>query len=282
VPVLSEATTVALPKRLDGRQAPDDCAATGHPLHADGERDRHHGREGLGHGRHREADPGQSGVGEREAADDGHDAERHGRHADGNGDRATHTVELARQRGGEDIGLMQQRGDAAELGMGAGRDADPAARARSDDRPRVQHAVALGKRRGRRSGRDPLVHRRRLAGERRLSSAQGLRLQQPQVGENPLSLSDGDDVPGNDLLGFDLDPLAVAAHASGLLHQRGEGRDSAPGTVLLAEADERVEHHDRQHDQTVLEVAQRDGDRGGQQQWVYQRIAQLPEQKLES
>ena len=144
---------------------------------------------------------------------------------------------------------VQQRRDPAELGLGAGRDRHAAPAARGDDRAGVQQAAALGQRRVGRDGRDVLVDRLGLAGQRRLLRAQRGGVEQPDVGGHAVALRHLEQVAGHDVLGRDLDPGAVAAHARGLGDQLGQRGDRAPGAVLLGEPDQRVEDHDGEHDQ---------------------------------
>ena len=85
--------------------------------------------------------------------------------------------------------------------------------------------------------------------------------------------------PGTTCSAWSLDPLAIPAHACRLLHELGQRGDRAAGAKLLGEADQRVEHHDGQDHQPVLQLAEGDGHRGGDQQRAHQRAAQLAEQE---
>ena len=129
------------------------------------------------------------------------------------------------------------------------------------------------------TGRDVLVDRLGLAGERGLLRAQRRGVEQPQVGRDAVALRDLDQVAGHDLLGRDLDPRAVAAHARGLGDELGQRGDRAPGAVLLREPDQRVEDHDREHDEPVLDLAERERQAAGGEQRPHQRRAHLIEQE---
>ena len=62
-------------ERLDGGEPADDRAALGHLAHAQGERDRHDGRQALRQRRHRQRHPDQHAVGERVALEVGEQGE---------------------------------------------------------------------------------------------------------------------------------------------------------------------------------------------------------------
>ena len=147
------------PERLHRREVPDDRLPTSHPLNADGERDRDDRRQPLGHGGDGQADAGEGSVREGEASHRGRQAEQDGGDPDRERDRASDAIELAGQRRLQHVDLLEQRGDAPELGRGARGDGDSLPRAGRDQRAGVQEALSLRQRcRGRHRFR-PLVAR---------------------------------------------------------------------------------------------------------------------------
>ena len=232
----------------------------------DGERDRDDRRQAFGHGRDREADPGH----------------RRRRRAGSRGRAATpasataatpiapvidapEAVEVARQRRLERLDGAEQRRDPAELGRRAGSDRHAAAATRGDDRARVQHAAALGQRG---VGRDRARRALSTGSDSPVSAASSARSAAASSSRRSAATrspcADVEDVAGDDLLGGDLDPRAVAAHARRLGDELGQRRDRAAGAVLLREADQRVEHDDREHDEPVLDLAERERERARQ------------------
>ena len=115
--------------------------------------------------------------------------------------------------------------------------------------------------------RSALADRQALAGQRRLLDLQRRRDADPAVGGHPVARLDEDDVAGHELLGVDLDRLAVAAHPGDGLHHLGQRLDALLRLRLLAQADHRVEHGQAGQHQRRPDVPGHDQvhDRGDQQ-----------------
>lgn len=119
----------------------------------------------------------------------------------------------------------------------------------------------------------------RFTGQGRLLGTQQRGAEQPQVRCHPVALRDLEQVAGNDRRGRDLDPGAVTAHTRGLGDQFGQRGDRPARAELLREADERVQDHDRQHDQAVVELAERERQSTRGQQRPDQRRAELVDEQ---
>ena len=174
----------------------------------------------------------------------------------------------------------EQAGDAAELGAVAGRHHDGLGRPGGHEGAAVQQRPALGEFRGGVDRVRGLVHRHGLPGQGRLVRAQPARLQDPQVRDDPRPRLERHDVPGHEGLRVGLRPPPVAAHPRRLGHELGQCLDRLAGPVLLGEPDERVEHHDREHDRPVRDVTQRERDRRRGEERVDQRARALAQQNL--
>ena len=107
---------------------------------------------------------------------------------------------------------------------------------------------------GRRPGPRPCPPAR-LAGQRRLVRAQPA-APAGSAGRPRRALPRATHhVPGHEGLGGSLRSTPVAAHTSPARTPARQRRDRPAGPVLLGEADQRVEDHDREHDRAVLDVA---------------------------
>ena len=162
---------------------------------------------------------------------------------------------------------------------GPGRDRDAAAAPGGHDGARVEEAAALGQRRVGGDGGDALLDRLGLAGQRRLLRAQRRGVEQPHIRGHAIALRHLQQVARHHLLGRDLDPGAVAAHARGLGDQLRQRRDRAPRAVLLRETDQRVERHHGEHHRAVLDLPERERQCAGADQRPHQRRAHLIEQQ---
>jgi hypothetical protein len=270
------------PERLDRGQPAHDGAARGHPPRADRQRDRHHRGQPLGHRGDREADCRHGRFAAREPAQRGQRADDDGEYGDRARDGAPEPAQVAGERGVQRAHAADQRGDPAELGVRARGHRDTSAAARGDERPRVDHAAALGQRGVQRHRRRALRHGLRLAGQRRLLGPQRGRVQHAQIGHHPLALGHLHEVARHDVVGGHLGPRAVAPHTRGLGDQRGERGDRPPRLILLSEAEQGVQDDHGQHDEAVLALADRQRQDTGSDEREDERRAQLVDQQPRS
>ena len=122
--------------------------------------------------------------------------------------------------------------------------------------------------------------RRALSGEPRLLDLQRRRHQDPAVRRHLVAGLEADDVPGDQVLGRDLDDLAVALDAGGddqHLPQRG---DALGGLALLVQAHHGVEHGQAEDDQPGRDVLERDdADDGRSDQDQLHQVAVLAQKR---
>ena len=162
------------------------------------------------------------------------------------GDRRDHlreAVELLLQRRLLGIGVGQHVGDMADLRAHAGLRDDHLAPPAGDGRVHVGQARPVAERdvlAG--NGVDRLADGQALARERGLLDLEGRGDDDPAVGGDAVPRLDQDHVARHELLGVDLDRLAVAPDAGDRLHHLGQRLDARLGLRLLAQADDRVEH----------------------------------------
>ena len=249
---------------LDRRQSAHQCAPPGHPLGAEGQRRRRHGRQPLGHGRHRERDGAARHLQQRHAAEqsqpeDGRaGAERHSHQP------TSYPVELTlegRRRRGR---LRDQRADPAELGPSPRRRHDGRARALRDDRARVEHVDAVGERAvGRRQGRGHLRDRHAFTGQRRLVHGESRDVDHARVGGHVVTDLQDEDVAGNEARGRDHHLVTVASDErlgdGGVLQRHHDALDATLGDV----ADGGVGDHHGENDYGVDHGAARERQDGG-------------------
>ncbi len=89
-----------------------------------------------------------------------------------------------------------------------------------------------------------LADRQALTGQRGLLDLERGGDADPAVGGHPVAGLDQHDVAGHELLGVDLDRLAVAAYPGDGLHHLGQRLDALLGLRLLAQPDHRVEERE--------------------------------------
>ena len=172
------------------------------------------------------------------------------------GDDLRQPVELLLQRRLVGLGVGEQVGDVADLGVHAGGGDDDLAAAAGDRGVHVGHARAVPERHvvTRHRG-DRLADREALAGERGLLDLEGRGDADPAVGRDPVAGLDQHDVARHQLLGVDLDGLAVPAYPGDGLHHLGQRLDALLGLGLLAQADHRVEQGQSGQDHRRAHVA---------------------------
>jgi len=259
---LVAADHVGRAERLDGVQAPDERTATRHALDADGERDRHDGRQPLRHRRDRERDRREEQLERRQAAqpareeDERDDAERAPRQ------EPSEPGELPLQRRAAVVrrGRDEAR-DRADLGRDSRGDDDRGRAAGSDAGAHVHHVAAVGERRRRVA--QPvrvLLDRHRLAGERRFAGGQRRGFDQPGIGRDDVARLELDDITRDDLdRRHDAgDPVATYARVRG--RHAAQRSDRLLRVVLLVEADQRVQDDDREDREAIAPLAGDAGD----------------------
>ena len=152
------------------------------------------------------------------------------------------TVQLLLQRGLVGLGVRQHVGDVPDLGVHAGGGDDQLAAAAGDRGVHVGHAGPVAERDVVTRHRvDRLADRQALAGERGLLDLERRGQADPAVGRHPVAGLDQHDVAGHEVLGVDLDRLAVASYPSDRLHHLRESLDALLGLRLLTQPDHGVE-----------------------------------------
>ena len=244
-------------QRLDRGQPAHDRVALRHALHAERQHDRGHGREALRHRGHGERD----GVEQHADEDCRGDVLLHHQDRRAHDDRdrdhdraedAPETVELALQRRGLGRRGAQQRRDAAELGVHAGRGHQREPVAEDGNGPRVNHVDAVAERGGCRHRRVDLVHCGTLAGERGLAGLERDRDDHARIGGHRHPLLDDDEVAGHQVGRRNRAPLPVAHDDR---HRGGHAREAGHGpcrTLFLEEAERGVEGDDREDRQRLV------------------------------
>ena len=170
---------------------------------------------------------------------------------------APEPVELALQRRGLGRRGMQQRRDAAELGVHAGRGHHREAVTEHGNGPCVNHVDPVAERGCCRHRRVHLVHCRALAGKRGLAGLERHRGEYPRIGGDRHPLLDDDEVAGHQVGRRDRAPVPVAhddRHRGGHACEAGHGPCRA---LFLEEAERGVERDDREDRQRFVGRAAR-------------------------
>ena len=244
-------------QRLDRRQAADERVLLHHPLHADGEDDRHDGGQSLGNRGDGQRDRRHKDFQHVDARKQSHDEN------DGAGEQRHDAQILAElrqlllQRRLPLVLAFKQAGDAAHLGLHPGCGDDGRRRAVGDAAPRVHHIHAVAERRFLvHGGVGVLFCRNRLAGQRRLLAFQARAAQQPRVGGDEVARFQLQNVAGHQQRSVDDLLPAVAQHARMRGGHAFERVQRLFGLAFLQHPHHRVEHDDQQ-DQPRLEKLHR-------------------------
>ena len=275
-------------ERLDARKPPHEGVASHHPLDAEGQYERHHGRQPLGHRGHREAHRPQQDIGEASrphefgpaaAADEFHgedqahepEADRD-QHAAQGGEPPLQGRRLRRRP-------LEEPGDVAHLGAHARGDHEPGAVAGRDHGGRVDHRDPITEG-GIASHRavGMLLHGDALAGQRRLLHRHPEGFDEPRVGRHAVARLQFHAVARHEVAGSDRSQDAAANHP----RRRGghplQGTQRPLRPVLLQKPDDRVDQHDRHDRGRIGPVAHGRGDPGGHQQDPDHQLAKLPQE----
>ena len=229
-------------QRLHGREALDDGVAAGDLPGADGQQGGDHGGEPGGDGGHGQRHTGDEQLVEVVAADQADHHHQGERQPGDAGDDLREAVELLLERRLLGLGPGEQVGDVADLGVHAGAGDDDLASAPGDRRVHVRHAGAVAEGDVFPGNRfDALADGQALPGEGRFLDLEGRRQGDPAVGGHHVPRLHQHQVAGDELLGVDLDHLAIPSHPGDGLHHVGERLDTLFGLRLLAEADDRVD-----------------------------------------
>ena len=182
------------------------------------------------------------------------------------------------------VGVRQQVGDVADLGVHARAGDDQLAAAPRDGGVHVRHAGPVAERyvvAGDRVGR--LADREALAGECGFLDLERGRDADPAVCGYLVAGLDEHDVADHELLGVDLDRLAAAAHAGDGLHHLGERLDALLGLCLLTQPDHGVEQGEpRQHHRGAQLPGHDQVDDCRDQQHDLHEVLVLPQERLEA
>jgi hypothetical protein len=262
-------------QRLHRGQAAHHHLAPGHPLHADGQGDRHRHRQPLGDEADHLADRQHDDGPQRQPA---RQAERHHQHEHAgrpDHDVAAKLVDPSLQRRRRLHRRPGQRGDPPELGPSPGRHHHRAGPSAGEVGPREQQRAPLrqhrvGGDRGRR-----LVDRHRLAGQRTLGDLGRHRLDHPRVGGDRVAGVEHQDVSHHHLGRRHVLRLTVPHHPGLVTRQRTQRAQRGLGPALLHRADHRVERHHHADHHRVPDVAERGRQRRRRQQQVDERAGEL-------
>ena len=238
---------------LHRRQPADEGGVLHHPLGANGEGDRDHGRQSLGNdgNRHRQGHFQQIQQGLTQPP-----AEQHNNRYQGQG--AAHqylgqAIQTLLQGGGFTPGGVDQFGDLAQLG-GHARAGDhghgpaphhfgaleQAVLAFEQGASLIQHKRCL------------LKHSLRFAREGRLPHPQIGHLQQPRIGGHPIASLEAHQVAKDKLLTGQPLPLAIAANLDHRLGHVAQGQQRLLGLALLQIAQQAVQAHDQHNGNGVF------------------------------
>ena len=208
------------------------------------------GGQAGGDGGDGEADADEEQVVEVLAAGQAEDDDQHQRGRRHDRDEHGELVELPGERCLLLLDAAEHPGDVADLAGHAGGGHDHLAAAAGDLRVHVGHVDAVAERHvvaG--TGSTLLRHGRALAGEARLLDLQRRRHQQTPVGGHLVARLEADDVARHELLGRDLDELAVAPGAGGDDQHLAQRGDALGRLALLVQPHHGVEHREAEDHQ---------------------------------
>ncbi len=266
-------------QRLHRRQPAHERVALRHLPGPHGQRHGHDRRQRLGNRGHREAhrreEHERQGLPAQQAGDehDRADAECRERQA------LAEVRQAPLQRGLALGGGLEELGDAAQFRGHAGCRGDSAPATVGDHGALVGHVGAIaesGVAGG--DGRDLLVHRERLAGERGLLDLQAHRFDQAQVRRHDVARLEEHEIAGHQFAGRDVRDLAVADDARVRRAEPAQRGHGAFGPVLLDEADHRVQDHDDHDRDGVLRLAHHPGNHRRHQQHDDHEVGELARQ----
>ena len=238
---------------FDRRQLADDGVGRRHPPHAEAQAHGDDGGQRLGDRgdgeRHREQEQPEHDVERERGGAEQAGREHHG--ADSEHDDAeplAGAVEFLLQRRRLLLGRLQQACDAADFGRHAGGDHHGAAAAVGGDRAGEQHVAAVAEADVAFDRLELLRHRHALAGQRRLVGLKVRHLDEAGIRRNLVAGFDQHDVAGDDVMGRDALPIAVANDRGLRRGQRHQRADRFLRARLLDEPEHRVEDDDRHDD----------------------------------
>ena len=262
--------------RLNRRQAPYDGMAARHGLHADGQRNGHHGGQAFGNGRDRDGDDGHEHFGKGHVTDEiAPEQQKPSRRKDKERQPAGEMVHLRHKRRGQFLDPSQKPPDAANLGACTGGHHQPARRALGHQRARPQHGPAVAQRGIWRDRVRRLVHRHGFTGQDRLLRGQTARLDQAQVRRNLVTRFQQHDVARHQNSPLHRLPAPIAQDRGAWgkhVADRGHGGFSL---AFLQKADAGIGQHHRKDHPCIHPMLQRPGYGGGGQKHIDQHIVEL-------
>ena len=120
-----------------------------------------------------------------------------------------------------------------------------------------------------------LGDRERLAGERGLVDLQPLHIEQPRVGGHAVAVAHSEDVAAHDIGSGEDQRHPVAPNLGAHRRHARQSQQRALGAGLLAEAQQRVEHHDGQDHRRLGRLPDRDGDGARAEQQAHEGVSEL-------
>ena len=144
--------------------------------------------------------------------------------------------------------MLEQARDATDLRGHAGGDHDRCSAPGRHHGAGVEKRVTIAERSATRlNTAHPLLNWQALAGERRLLGGEGKGFDEPGIGRHVVTRLDLDAISGHEFAGRNRTWCSIADDAGQRRRHPAEGRQCPLGAVLLQEADDGVDQHDR-HD----------------------------------
>jgi hypothetical protein len=244
-------------ERLDGGQPADERPALEHAPRAERQREGDHGGQACGHDGDGDRDGGQQQVADLVPAQNADPKDERRDPGPDQGQHHPQLVQPALEGGTLRADLLDQPGDAAQLGVHAGGDHQPAPAPGGDDRPQVGHVAPVAERQVMAFERvRELPHRFGFARQRGFLDLQVDRFQQAQVRRDQDPRLELDDIAGDELAGGKLAQFSIPDGPDlwhGHLLERGDG---LPGAVLLNESQHGVQDDDGQDGDRIFGLAQ--------------------------
>jgi hypothetical protein len=245
-----------------------------HALESDRQRQRDDRGQTLRNGGHGEAHRQQQHLRRLPAAQPLDESDRGDERQAHEQQHAAERVEATLERRGSRLDAAEHRSDASDLGTHARRGDERPPLAGGEQGAHVDHVrpvPEVGLRRQPRRG--VLVDGLGFAGERGLLRAQAVRVQESRVRGRLVARLELDDVAGNELADVDPRDRPVAKDARGRPGEVSERAHGARGALLLGEAEEGIEDHDREDRDRVDALAQNEREhRGPEQQGDHQAL----------
>ena len=263
-------------ERLDAGQSAYQRVLARHAMRTEGESDRHDRGQRLRNRRNGEADGRQEHQRHRFAARDAGGEDHGADRQHGEREAPPEACKPLLQGRARFARLLHQAGDRAELRRAARADDEAERAAAGRVRAGVRHVATVGERGVGRAGQQRfLVDRHRFAGQRRLVDAQRGGLDETEVGRHFRAGLQPHDVADDQVRCGHFAARRAADHVRVRSGQRSQRRHCLLGAPLLREAEDGIEHDDREDRAGLDAFADRKGDAGGDQQHADHEVGEL-------